>query len=86
MRHPYEKFIKINLFSLFLAVIIGGLAFMNGYIMLILISLYFLFISMVFEAIILHVTFRKKDSILMLFRAVLLFIFTSYLFVQLQIF
>lgn len=85
MKHPYEKFIKINLFSLFLAVFIGGLAFIKGYIVLVLISLYFLVISMAFEAIILHVTFRKKESMLMALRVVLLFLVATYLFIQLQI-
>src|SRR5690625_7839415 len=50
MRHPYEKFIRIELFAIGLSVFIGIFAFIKSYTILMFISFYFISLSLVAEA------------------------------------
>lgn len=83
MTHPYQKFIRIVIFSIVFAIFIGIVALINGFLLLIILSLYLLIISLFFEAVILYMTFRRAEAGLHFLRVVLLFLFTTYVLFQL---
>ncbi|MGM8211454.1 hypothetical protein ACLIBH_01540 [Virgibacillus sp. W0430] len=83
MNHPYEKLIRIVIISIVFALISGVIGVIKGYTILIFLSLYFLAISLLFEAVLLFTTFRQAEGGLQFLRAILLLLFTSFLFFQL---
>lgn len=83
MRHPYEKFMRIELFSIAIAVVLGMVAFIKSYTLLLFVSFYLIAISLIAEAIISWSTFHKEQAIKSMGRAILIFLLTSYLLVYL---
>ncbi|MGM8364739.1 hypothetical protein ACLIBG_04555 [Virgibacillus sp. W0181] len=83
MNHPYEKLIRIVLISIFFSLIFGVVAIIKGYLLLIFLGLYLLMVSLLFEAIILYTTFRRAEASLQFLRAIMLFLFITYLFLNL---
>jgi len=80
MRHPYEKFIRIELFAIGLSVFIGIFAFIKSYTILMFISFYFISLSLVAEAMVAWYTYHKEQAIKSVIRAVLIFLISTYLF------
>lgn len=82
MRHPYEKFIRIELATIALAILIGFIVLIKGYILLAFASLYLLVISLLSEAMIAWFTHQKVQSGKQIIRAVILFALTTYFIFQ----
>lgn len=80
MRHPYEKFIRIELFSIGLSVFIGIFAFIKSYTILMFICFYFISLGLVAEAIVAWSTYQKEQAIKSMIRAVVIFLISTYLF------
>lgn len=79
MRHPYKKYVQIEMFSLFFAVFFGFVAIIRNYPLLIFMAIYCLSISFICETLILLVINQKTEATKQLIRAVALLIFTTYL-------
>ncbi|RDW22306.1 hypothetical protein CWR48_00945 [Oceanobacillus arenosus] len=79
MRHPYEKFARIELISLVIVILFGLIALIQGFLILIFFSLYLIALSLVCDAL-LHLYFRNSQQAgKQILRAVMLFIFATYL-------
>lgn len=83
MRHPYEKFIRIELVSMILAVLMGIIVLMKGFLILIFMCFFLIIISLLTDAILLWVTYQKIQSGKQLFRAIIMLILTIYLIFKL---
>lgn len=83
MRHPYEKIIRIELFSIGFAVLFGIFAFIQGYTILMFVCFYLISISLVAEAMVAWLTYHKEQAIKSIIRAILIFMMSTYLFWQL---
>lgn len=83
MRHPYERFIKIELISLILAIIIGLLAIIKANLMWLSLSLYLTAISLFCDGIVAQSTRLKVRRIKQLIRFVLLFFLATLLIFKL---
>lgn len=79
MKHPYEKFIRIELLTIGLAGLIGIVALVKGYLISVLICLYLITLSLLAEAMIALSTHQRVQGIKQLVRAAIIFILTSYL-------
>lgn len=82
MRHPYEKFIRIELISMISAVLIGMIAFIKGYFILIFICFFLIALSLIAEVIILWFTYQKIQAGKQLIRACIILILTLYLILK----
>lgn len=82
MRHPYEKFIRIELISMISAVLIGMIAFIKGYFTLIFICFFLIALSLIAEVIILWFTYQKIQAGKQLIRACIILILTLYLILK----
>lgn len=80
MRHPYEKFIRIELFSIGLSVLIGIFAFIKSYTILMFICLYFISAGLAAEAMVAWFTYQKEQAIKSMVRSVVIFLISTYLF------
>ncbi|MBU5465223.1 hypothetical protein KQI49_00085 [Virgibacillus sp. MSJ-26] len=83
MRHPYERFIKIELISLILAIIIGLLAIIKANLIWLSLSLYLTAISLFCDSIVAQSTHLKVRRIKQLIRFVLLFFLATLLIFKL---
>lgn len=79
MKHPYEKFIKMELVFIVCAVLFGLIALIQGYLFLILMSLYLVTISMLFNALIHWHSHRTADAGKQILRAIMLLCFVTFL-------
>jgi type III secretory pathway component EscV len=79
MRHPYEKFVRIELVSIISAFVIGIIALIKGFPILIFICFFLVAISLCAEAIILWFTYQKVDGGKQLIRAMIIFLLTTFL-------
>ena len=79
MRHPYEKFIKMELIFILCAVLFGLVALIQGYIFLVLMSMILITISLFFDALIHWYSHRSADAGKQILRAVLLLCFIIFL-------
>ncbi|SFA97735.1 hypothetical protein SAMN04488072_104270 [Lentibacillus halodurans] len=80
MRSPYEKYIRIELLALALAVIIGLIAIVQGYVIIILLCVYLLAFSMFCEGF-LHLNTNKPiDGIKQFVKAGMLMVLATILF------
>lgn len=79
MRHPYEKFIRIELFSIVLALTIFIFALIKGFILLIICSLLLISISLLADSLISWLTHQKAQAIKQCARAVIIFILAIYI-------
>lgn len=79
MRHPYEKFIRIELVSIVSAILIGIIALIKGYLILIFICFYLLALSLLAEAMIEWSTHQKMQGGKQFVRAIVILILTTFL-------
>lgn len=82
MRHPYEKFIRIELAAIALAILIGIIVLIKGYLILLFACFYLLVISLLSEAMIAWFTQNKVQSGKQIIRALIIFSLTTYLIFQ----
>ncbi len=79
MRHPYEKFIRLELITLVLVVIIGLISVFQGILIIMLFSLYLLSISIFFEALIAFNTHNTAEGAKQFVKAAMLMLVTTIL-------
>ncbi|OZU88485.1 hypothetical protein CIL03_12635 [Virgibacillus indicus] len=79
MRHPYGKFIRVEVISLVCLIFIGLIALIQGYLLLIYFSLYLLAIGLITDAMIEWYSHQTAKAGKQVIRAVMLFLFTTYL-------
>ncbi|MBM7601174.1 hypothetical protein JOC34_003595 [Virgibacillus halotolerans] len=79
MKHPYEKFIKMELIFILCAVLFGLVALIQGYLFLILMSLYIITISLFFDALIHWQLHRTLDAGKQILRAMMLIFLITFL-------
>ncbi|WP_174614978.1 hypothetical protein [Virgibacillus ihumii] len=83
MRHPYEKFIRLELLTLAAAMIIGLIAIFQGYLLIIFLCIFLLAVSLVFEGLIAMNTFHTTAGLKQFAKAAMLLLLTIVLFFQL---
>lgn len=83
MRHPYEKFIRLELITLVLVVIIGLISVFQGILIIMLFSLYLLAISIFCEALIAMNTHNTAEGAKQFVKAAMLMLVTTILLFQL---
>ncbi|GAA0605648.1 hypothetical protein GCM10009001_23650 [Virgibacillus siamensis] len=83
MRHPYEKFIRLELFTLAAAVFIGLIAMFQGFLLIIFFCIFLLAVSMIFEGLIAMNTFHTTEGLKQFIKAAMLLLLTLVLFFQL---
>lgn len=83
MRHPYEKFIRLELLTLGIVIITGVISIVKGYPIIMILSLYLLSISIFCEALIGLNTQRTTKGAKQFAKAFMLFLLTTVLFFQL---
>lgn len=79
MRHPYEKFIQLELLAIICAVVFGFFAMIQSYLFLILISFYLIAISLFLNAITYWYLRRTMDAFKQLVRALMLAFFITFI-------
>jgi hypothetical protein len=79
MRHPHEKFIRLELLAILLAVIIGIIALLKGFLLVMVLTLYLITFSMIFGALVEWNTRQTNQAGVHFLQAALLFVFTTYL-------
>lgn len=79
MRHPYEKFIRLELIAIAAAVIIGLIALLKGFVLVIMIAMYLLVFSLISGALVEWNINQAAQAGKHLAQAVLLFIFITYM-------
>ncbi|QKY70524.1 hypothetical protein [Lentibacillus sp. CBA3610] len=83
MRNPYEKYIRMELLTLALAVVIGLIAILQGYVVIILLSMYLLAFSIFCEGFLQLNTNRGMDGIKQFVKAGMLMLLATILFFSL---
>ncbi|MEW9676354.1 hypothetical protein ABRT01_09265 [Lentibacillus sp. L22] len=79
MRHPYEKFMKMELFAIIGAIIVGIIALIKGFVLVVILALYMVSFSMFSGAIVEWNTRQTQQAGKHLLQAAMLFIFTTYM-------
>ncbi|MFA1822447.1 hypothetical protein ACDX78_20170 [Virgibacillus oceani] len=79
MRHPYEKYIRLELITIILICLLGLFAIIQSYILFIFLGLYLLTVNLILTALIEFHTYRAHEAIKHVLRAIFLFVFTTYL-------
>ena len=79
MRHPYGKFIRIEVISLACLIFIGFIALIQGYLLLIYFCFYLLAIGLITDAVIEWYSHQSAKAGKQIIRAVMLFLLTTYL-------
>ena len=79
MRHPYRKFIQMELITLFLALIFGLAALVLGYLIILFLAFYIIVQSIICDAMILLQTRHTAEAGKQVLRGIILFLFTTYL-------
>lgn len=80
MRNPYENYIRMELLSLALAVVIGLIAIVQGYVMIMLFCLYLLAFSILSEGTFYLNTNKTPEGIKQFVRAGMLLVLATVLF------
>ncbi|BAC14982.1 hypothetical protein ACFQ4N_13220 [Oceanobacillus iheyensis] len=83
MRHPYQKFIQMEVIGLVLSFLCGITALITGWIILLFVAVYLLVVSIVCDAIILMQTRRQSEAMKQAIRAFVLFLLITSMFFQL---
>lgn len=83
MRHPYEKFIRIELICLTFIILVGIFALIQGSALVILMCLFVLSLSLFCDALIAWYSHRTAQAAKQLIRGVMIIMFTTVLFFQL---
>ncbi|WP_404455980.1 hypothetical protein LG329_08580 [Virgibacillus necropolis] len=79
MRHPYEKFVRLELIILILAVLVGVLVLIKGFIFLAILLIYLIACGLCCEAMIEFHTHNQNKAFKHFLQALLLFVFTTYI-------
>ncbi|MGY0694961.1 hypothetical protein ACW2QC_19715 [Virgibacillus sp. FSP13] len=79
MRHPSEKFIRLELIAILIAALVGVFALIKGFLFIIILALYLIALSMFSGAIVEWQTHQTNRAGKHMLQAILLFIFTTYL-------
>ncbi|ASK62032.1 hypothetical protein CFK37_07600 [Virgibacillus phasianinus] len=79
MRHPYEKFIRLELLTLILAVIAGIVVLIKGFIFLAIVLIYLIACALCCEAMIELHTHNRNKAFKHFIQVILLFVFTTYI-------
>lgn len=79
MRHPYEKFIRLELIALILAVFAGIIVLVKGFILLAIFLIYLVACALCCEGMIELNTHNRNHAIKHFLQAILIFVFMSYL-------
>lgn len=77
MQHPSERFVKIELLCLGLALFIGGFAIYKTSLLLLFMSIYLIAISLLCDGLVAITTHYRVTGIKQIIRAILLFILTT---------
>lgn len=83
MRHPYQKFIQMEVIGLVLSFLSGITALITGWVILLFFAVYLLVLSIVCDAIILMQTRRQSEAMKQAIRAFILFLLITSMFFQL---
>ncbi|GLO67712.1 hypothetical protein M3E13_02355 [Oceanobacillus kimchii] len=83
MRHPYQKFIQMEVIGLVLSFLSGITALITGWVILLFFAVYLLVLSIVCDAIILMQTRRQSEAMKQAIRAFVLFLLITSMFFQL---
>ncbi|WP_010648440.1 hypothetical protein [Oceanobacillus massiliensis] len=83
MRHPYRKLVQMELFLLLFAFLAGIAALIAGYIIILFLSIYLIVFSLICDAMILLNTRHPAEAGKQAIRAVMLFLFMTYLLFRL---
>ncbi|WP_017798245.1 hypothetical protein [Oceanobacillus kimchii] len=83
MRHPYQKFIQMEVIGLVLSFLSGITALITGWLILLFFAVYLLVLSIVCDAIILMQTRRQSEAMKQAIRAFVLFLLITSMFFQL---
>ncbi|MFD1064571.1 hypothetical protein [Oceanobacillus locisalsi] len=84
MKHPLEKFIRMEVLAMIAGLFIGVLAWITGWVLFLFLACYLFIGSMFSHALILLHTRRGSDGIKQALRAMLLFLFITSLFFYLK--
>jgi len=79
VRHPYEKYIRLEFITIVLVVILALFAIIQSYLLFIFLGLYLLAISYILTALIEFHTYRTQVAMKHALRAALLFVLATYL-------
>lgn len=79
MRHPYEKFIRLELISLILALFAGIIVLIKGFIFLAIVLIYLIACGLCCEAMIELHTHNRNKAFKHFTQAMLIFVFMSYI-------
>lgn len=82
MRSSLEKVAIMEVIAIFLAFIIGLFAMIQGYLLLILLTLFLISLSLVCEAFVFSQKRQSQHAIKQIIRAVCIFLFVTYLLFQ----
>lgn len=80
MRHPLEKFIRLEMLCIISGLFIGIFAWITGWMLFLFFACYLFVLSMISNAFILLNTRRPTDALKQILRAALLFLFLTSLF------
>lgn len=83
MRHPYEKFIRLELIALILAVFAGIIVLIKGFILLAILLIYLIACALCCEGMIELSTHNRNHAVKHFLQAILIFVFMSYIVFQL---
>lgn len=83
MRHPYEKFVRLELITLILAIVAGIFVLIKGFIFLAIFVIYLIACGLFCEAMIELHTHNKNKAFKHSLQALLLLVFTTYIVFQL---
>lgn len=83
MRHPYEKFIRIELICLAFVVLVGVFALIQGSSLVILMCFFVLSLSLLCDALILLYSHQTAQAGKQIIRAIMIIMFTTVLLFQL---
>lgn len=85
MKHPYSTYVKVEVITIVLAILFGITAMLRNSSLLLLVSLLWIAISLICSALVEQVTFQQTKAIKIIVRAILLFIVTFFLIIQLLV-
>ncbi|GGJ82989.1 hypothetical protein GCM10007063_01850 [Lentibacillus kapialis] len=83
MRNPYDKYIRMELLTLTLAVVIGLIAIVQGYVIIMLLCVYLLAFSILCEGFLFLNTNHSADGIKQVAKAGMLMLLATILFFSL---
>ena len=81
MRHPYEKFIRGELVAIVLAILFGLIALIQGVFLLIILYLYLVAVSLIFDGLIAMKMRHQTHGIKQMLRSAMLFLFATFLLI-----